>query len=107
MRRRLAQQKAKAEASMAAFDGLPEAFRRFIVEHPRTTTGQQFAQLLARHDGDVEWAIEAVRRQMPAPPPLVPLRARPIRRLRTPTATAVPPHRPASRAVSEEAQIAP
>lgn len=50
---------------MAAFDRLPETFRRFLAEYPRGVKAMAAAQLLAACGGDVEEAIHEIRVALP------------------------------------------
>lgn len=55
----------RAAASMEAFDALPEAFRRFCAEYPRTAKGQQLAMVLRKVGGCVPEAEELMRDLLP------------------------------------------
>lgn len=59
----------RAAASMQAFDSMPETFRRFCANYPRTAKGQSLAQVLNECGGQVPQA----RRLLPD---LLPVRRR-------------------------------
>lgn len=50
---------------MAAFDRLPQSFRRFLADYPRGVKATAAEQLLAACDGDVDAAIEEIRAALP------------------------------------------
>ncbi len=54
----------RAAASMEAFDAMPEAWRRFCAEYPRTAPGRQLAMVL-RRAGSVPEAEELLRDLLP------------------------------------------
>ena len=56
----------RARASMEAFDAMPEEFRRFCAEYPRTARGTALLGLLAESGGDVARAKRALREALPA-----------------------------------------
>lgn len=55
----------RARVSMAAWDQLPEEYRRFCAEYPRTATAVSLAQVLDQCDGDVALAKELLRELLP------------------------------------------
>jgi hypothetical protein len=50
---------------MAAFDGMPEEFRRFCAEYPRTANAVQLARVLDECGGDVSLAKRLLRELLP------------------------------------------
>jgi len=56
----------RAAAQMAAFDALPEAYRRFLADYPRGVKAAQAALLLRVCGGDVDEAIAEIRAALPA-----------------------------------------
>jgi hypothetical protein len=55
----------RAERSMTCFDALPEPFRLFLENYPRTADGGSLARLLALCGGRVDAAIAMVRELLP------------------------------------------
>ena len=55
----------RARASMAAFDGMPEAWRRFCADYPRTARGSSLAGVLDAAGGDVQSAQQSLRYLLP------------------------------------------
>ena len=58
----------KARVSMAVWDHLPEEYRRFCSEYPRTAPAGQLAEVLELCGGDVDAAKAMLRELMPARP---------------------------------------
>jgi hypothetical protein len=56
----------RSAASMAAFDAMPEAWRKFCADYSRTAPGQQLAEVLAECRGDVAAAKRLLRYLLPA-----------------------------------------
>ena len=50
---------------MTAFDGMPEEFRRFCADYPRTTNAASLAEVLDACDGDVDQAKRLLRQLLP------------------------------------------
>jgi len=59
----------RARASMAAFDAMPEAWRRICAEHGRTTNAVALARLLAECDGNIPLAAATLRDLLPVREP--------------------------------------
>ncbi len=55
----------RAAASMEAFDAMPEAFRRYCSEYPRTTQGQNLLTIFRRAEGRVHVAAAILRELLP------------------------------------------
>jgi hypothetical protein len=51
--------------SMRAWDAMPEEFRRFCADYPRTAAAQQLAEVLDACDGDVDQAKRLLRQLLP------------------------------------------
>jgi hypothetical protein len=50
---------------MAAFDEMPEAWRRFCADYPRTARGSSLAGVLDAAGGDVQSAQRSLRYLLP------------------------------------------
>ena len=50
---------------MAAFDSMPEAWRRFCADYPRTVRGSSLARVLDEAGGDVQSAQQSLRYLLP------------------------------------------
>ena len=55
----------RARASMAAFDEMPEEWRRFCAEYPRTARGSSLAEVLESAGGNVRQAQNMLRYLLP------------------------------------------
>ena len=55
----------RARASMAVFDEMPEEWRRFCAEYPRTARGSSLADVLASVGGNVRQAQNMLRTLLP------------------------------------------
>jgi len=55
----------RARASMAAFDAMPEDFRRFCADYGRTARGTALAGLIDEAGGDVAVAQRMLRQLLP------------------------------------------
>lgn len=55
----------RARASMAVFDEMPEEWRRFCAEYPRTARGSSLAEVLESVGGNVRQAQNMLRYLLP------------------------------------------
>jgi hypothetical protein len=55
----------RARLSMAAFDGMPEDWRRFCAHYPRNARGSSLADLLDEAGGNVARARRMLRQLLP------------------------------------------
>lgn len=70
---------AKAIASMAAFDAMPQEWRDICANHGRTARGESLARLLDECGGDIDTAHWHLNSLLPIepPPPLLRRRLKP------------------------------